>query len=575
MAHLLSILALLAAPQATQPNLVLIVADDLGVDMVSVYAEGTNPPCTPNIDGLAAEGMLFRNAWANPLCSPTRATFLTGRYGFRTGIGRPLGNTESGLALSELTLPEMLTGYDSAASGKWHLNGDLGNTHPNDTGFGSYAGSLHGKVSDYFNWTKVTNGLSSTSTNYVVTETVDDAISAMGGMQEPWLLYVSLNAIHSPFHVPPSSLCPPPGSGCGPGGGFCRSLGGSPSDTRMAKAMAEAMDTEIGRLLTAVDGADPDAYVVFLGDNGTPGQVSEAPFLGPHAKGSMYEGGVNVPLIVTGPSVVNAECDALVAAVDLFATFAELAGETSTAEDSLSMVPYFTNPSLSLRSTVYAESFANGSSFPASNHEQALRGERFKLIRRYQGGISEEFYDLALDPFETTNLLPGLNALQQLSYDLFDAELATLTATAPTSYCTSGTSASGCQAMLSAAGTPSATASSGFVLTASTVEGAKNGLFFFGTGGRQANSWGNGSSFQCVVPPVMRGGLLIGSGTAGGCDGTFVQDLNALWCSTCPSPPKNPGAGTVTQVQAWYRDPQNPSNQSTSLSDAIEFSVLP
>jgi len=143
------------------------------------------------------------------------------------------------------------------------------------------------------------------------------------------------------------------------------------------------------------------------------------------------------------------------------------------------------------------------------------------------------------------------------------------------SYCTAGLSTSGCSATLSAVGTPSATAVSGFDLQAVNVEGAKDGLFFFGSGGRQANPWGNGTSFQCVVPPVSRGGLLSGTGTAGACDGSFSQDLNALWCATCPSPPKNPGAGATTQAQLWHRDPMNTSNQTTSLSNALEFVLCP
>jgi hypothetical protein len=142
-------------------------------------------------------------------------------------------------------------------------------------------------------------------------------------------------------------------------------------------------------------------------------------------------------------------------------------------------------------------------------------------------------------------------------------------------YCTAGTSASNCQVTVSAAGVPSATSSSGFDLVASGVEGGKSGIFFFGANGRQANSWGNGTSYQCVVPPVSRAGLLSGNGTAGLCDGSLAQDLNALWCGTCPKPGKNPGVGAAVQAQLWYRDPLNTSNQTTSLSDAIEFCVAP
>jgi hypothetical protein len=143
------------------------------------------------------------------------------------------------------------------------------------------------------------------------------------------------------------------------------------------------------------------------------------------------------------------------------------------------------------------------------------------------------------------------------------------------SYCTAGTSASGCQSLLSASGTASATASSGFTLSAAAVEGQKDGLFFFGTNGQQANPWGNGTSYQCVVPPVVRTPTTTGVGTIGLCDGSFALDLNALWCPSCPKPAKNPGATAVVQAQLWYRDPLSTSNQTTSLSDAIEFVVAP
>lgn len=142
----------------------------------------------------------------------------------------------------------------------------------------------------------------------------------------------------------------------------------------------------------------------------------------------------------------------------------------------------------------------------------------------------------------------------------------------PAPYCSAGSSASGCTAGLSAVGVPSASAPSGFVATASGVEGNKSGIFYWGTNGRQAVPWGASSSFQCVVPPVVRGGQLGGSGTSGQCDGTTSQDLAQRWAD---KPAGNPGPGAVVQLQFWYRDPQNPSGTTTSLSNALEFSVLP
>jgi hypothetical protein len=143
----------------------------------------------------------------------------------------------------------------------------------------------------------------------------------------------------------------------------------------------------------------------------------------------------------------------------------------------------------------------------------------------------------------------------------------------PTNYCTAGTSSSGCQAQLSSLGQPSATRNDFFLATASGLEGGKAGLFYFGTSGKQANPWGNGTSLQCVTPPVQRTGILPGSGTPGSCDGSTTLDLNALWCPTCPKPNINPGAGALVRLQFWYRDPHNTSSRSTSLSDALEFSV--
>jgi len=143
----------------------------------------------------------------------------------------------------------------------------------------------------------------------------------------------------------------------------------------------------------------------------------------------------------------------------------------------------------------------------------------------------------------------------------------------PVSYCTAGTTASGCTAVISSTGTPSASAPQGFVLHCDGVEGGKEGRFFFGTSGRQAKPWGNGSSYQCVVPPLSRCLLQPGVGTNGACDGAFSYDLSLHWHVFKPA--SNPGAGGVVQVQTWFRDPQSTSNQTTSLSDALEVVVCP
>jgi len=142
-------------------------------------------------------------------------------------------------------------------------------------------------------------------------------------------------------------------------------------------------------------------------------------------------------------------------------------------------------------------------------------------------------------------------------------------------YCTGGTSAAGCNALISATGSSSATAASGFNVSASGVQGSNagtNGLFFFASNGRQANGWGNGTSFQCVAPPVFRSQAVNGGGSNGNCDASMGVDLNARWTA---KPAQSQGAGTTVQAQLWYRDPQNSSNQTTSLSNALEWVVCP
>ncbi len=142
----------------------------------------------------------------------------------------------------------------------------------------------------------------------------------------------------------------------------------------------------------------------------------------------------------------------------------------------------------------------------------------------------------------------------------------------PTSYCTAGTTASGCQAALAGTGTPSASLASGFDVTVSDLEGQKDGTLYFGSSGIQAAPWGNGSSLQCVTPPVVRTGVLAGSGTQGACDGSFQLDLNA-WLAAHPQ--SNPGAGVDLAMQCWFRDPLSTSNQSTSLSSGLLFTLCP
>ena len=111
------------------------------------------------------------------------------------------------------------------------------------------------------------------------------------------------------------------------------------------------------------------------------------------------------------------------------------------------------------------------------------------------------------------------------------------------------------------------------MVSTGSAPGSVLGLVYYSSVGRQSVPWGNGTSFQCVAPPVTRAGVLQSAGTPGACDGVFSQDINAFWCPSCPKPGKAPEMGSIVRLQLWYRDPQNTSNQQTALTDALEFGV--
>ena len=387
-----------AAAQAPRPNFVLVVLDDVGVEQIASFGLNPNAAATPTLDRLAAQGLRFSEAWANPVCSSTRATLLTGRYGFRTGIGRNVNDLHPyGLPPGERTLPALLApDYASTAIGKWHLAGALSlpspPDHPVASGFQHFRGVLE-NLDDYYLWDEIEDGAVSTSTRYQTRELADDAIASLAAMREPWLLYLAFNAPHAPFHVPPSDL-------------FDGSLPAPPSafPAEHYRAALEAVDRELGRVLDSIPPEVAARTVILaIGDNGSPRSVVEAPAEWAQHKGSVYQGGIRVPLIVASPALApehrGAASTALVSSVDVFATIAELAGRDPGAIDGVSLTPYFSDPARpSIRSRAFAERFMPNGPGPRSETRRALRDARYKLIREDSRDVA--FFDLAADPFE-------------------------------------------------------------------------------------------------------------------------------------------------------------------------------
>ena len=417
-------------------NVLLIIADDYGVDMAAAYGEGSNTAPTPNINALFANGVVFKNAWAYPVCSPTRASILTGRYSFRTGVGSTTGRLGPGIGLEEMVIPKALKTtlpvLATANVGKWHLSDDDngGADNPNLMGYDYYSGLLSGALSDYYLWDKTVNGDTSQVDNYATSENVDDAINWLAEQTQPWFLWLAFNAPHTPFHLPPMDL-----HGFDQLTGTTEDIDANPLP--YYQAMVEAMDTEIGRLLTYLDarGFTEKTTIIFIGDNGTPSEVTTAPFDPDRAKGTVYEGGINIPMVIAGPRVVNPGrmVTDLVSTVDLFATILNLfdvnPGDVvpaTTTIDSISLLPYIENTDGSSRITVVSEYFTReGITLP--NAAKTIRNWRFKLIRFENG--TEEFYNLTRDPFETNNLLDGnLRDFQLNNYNRLRGELDALLA---------------------------------------------------------------------------------------------------------------------------------------------------
>jgi arylsulfatase A-like enzyme len=400
----------------SSPNILLILSDDVGLDATSGYPVGLQLPTTPTLDGLAAKGLTFDNAWAYPMCSPTRATILTGRYGYRTGVlsgGDDIPTAETSLQdFIDTNVPNV---YEHAVFGKWHLAGNSngGDDNPQVMGIEHFSGLIPSAsgVDNYNTWTHVENGQRSQNQTYTTTAFVDLAIDWIAGRDKPWFAWLAFNAPHAPFHLPPLDLHDRALSA------NQNDIGGNPLPYYLAAI--EAMDQEIGRLLASLSPETlANTTVIYMGDNGTPGRVAQT-YARSHAKGSVYEGGVAVPLVIAGANVTRSgqRESALVSSVDLFATIATLAGTaTDEINDSKNFADLLAGNATPRRAYSYSETNANG------KDDWTIRNSRYKLVQ--QVNTPQELYDLELDPYEQDNLLDnGINVSAILAELRAQAEL--------------------------------------------------------------------------------------------------------------------------------------------------------
>ena len=395
------------APSARTPNVVLIIMDDMGYGDLGSY--GVQDARTPNIDRLAREGVRLTDAYANgPVCTPTRAALITGRYQQRVGLEWALGvaptDRELGLPVTGASLPALLkaNGYATGLVGKWHL-GWKREFGPLAHGFDEFYGFLSG-AHDYY--TTVSDGPSDLYADttpvqpngYLTDEITRRGVSFISRHTsgDPFFLEVAYNAVHWPFEPPDR----PPAAGSTP-----RPLRMMPDDSVPATRqdyvkMLERADQGVGEILAALDrqGAAANTLVIFTNDNGGEWLSRNAPLY--HRKGTLWEGGIRVPLILRWPGVLPASRTSAQVAItmDLTATILAATGTPtppSYRPDGIDLLPMLKAGGAIRERTLVWRIARPG------RQQHAVRSGNWKLL--IDGG-QLLLFDLAADPGERTDL---------------------------------------------------------------------------------------------------------------------------------------------------------------------------
>ncbi len=422
------------APAERAPNIVLIFADDLGIGDVGVY--GGEVISTPNIDALAAAGVRASEGYvSHPVCSPSRAGMLTGRYQARHGwefnpAGRDL---TAGLSTDESTFADELKalGYATGMVGKWHLGYEREH-HPMSRGFDEYFGVLAGGSIFIDSRTPGTESVGPPLTErpersgvyrgfemveveeYLTDAFTDEAVAFIDRHRdEPFFLYLSHTTPHTPLQATARYLEP------------YRHI--EDPATRIYAAMVGSLDESVARVVAKLReiGQYDNTLIAFLSDNGCAGYIGQACSNAPHAGFKRYhhEGGVRIPFILSWPDGLPAGQvygEPLIS-LDLLATFTGVAGGAVTTEDSVDLLPYLRGE---------RDGRPHDHLYWRSGPNAAIRDERWKLVRyRHTDFTSEDLdetgrltppadgwptdaplghltmlYDLDADPGETVNL---------------------------------------------------------------------------------------------------------------------------------------------------------------------------
>ena len=406
----LFILTFTCFSQQQSPNILLIIADDMGIDSTPGFGINEDLPVTPTLDSFREKGLSFTNCWAAPQCSPTRAAIMSGKFGIKTGVMRPpLILETSHTSLFTKIKEHSITDYSMGLIGKWHIGGSSTSnySHPKDSGVPYYEGVFTSQVPDYYSWTKVnSDGVEEQVDEYATTHLTNNAISWIENQTKPWFLWLAHVAPHKPFQTPPEGTYTT-----------------TPSNNRTTYlSMIENLDYEINRLISSMNAETlENTVIIFIGDNGTPGQANNYWPSG-HAKASIYEGGIRVPLIIAGKSIerINEVETSLVQATDLHATILELAGVPllGGTDNSLSLKPVLSFANQVSKNINYTD-------YESSDIELwATRNDTYKLIEDENG--REEFYNIITDLKEETNLIGNLTTEQETIKTMLQQEAQTI-----------------------------------------------------------------------------------------------------------------------------------------------------
>ena len=444
---------------ARQPNVVFVLVDDLGYMDIGANNPGTFYE-TPNVDRLAATGMRFTNGYAaNPVCSPTRFSIMTGRYPSRVDatdwfVGRRNGRFLPAplidrMPLNEVTLAEAFAGhgYRTAFLGKWHL-GPTAEFWPENQGFqinvaGHNRGSPPGGYFAPFKNPRLEDGPEGQHLTQRLTDEALEILDQFG--DKPFLLYLSFYTVHTPLQAPKDLVAKYQAKAQRLG------LVGKPefadeeqvwptSKPRRVRtlqrhatyaAMVETMDTSVGRVLAKLKelGIEDDTIVCFTGDNGglstsEGSPTSNLPLRG--GKGWLYEGGIREPFLVRWPGVTKpgSTCDAPVISTDFYPTLLAASGLPlleKQHQDGVSLVPLLKQDGELDRDALFWHypHYSNQGGMPGG----AIRMGDYKLIERFEDG-RVHLYNLAKDVGERTDLATGMpdrvEAMRRRLHDWYD-----------------------------------------------------------------------------------------------------------------------------------------------------------